>query len=328
MIKVSIAIPIYGVESYIERCAVSLMEQTYSNIEYVFVNDCTKDNSINVLSACIRKYPSRINQIKIINHTVNKGLAGARNTAIENSSGDFILHVDADDYIDKNLVEELVAKQEETCSDIVVCCCKKVLNNKILSWPIENYNDITDYNRNVLELNIHHNIWGKLIRKSLYSENNIRNVEGINNTEDLQILPMLLYYAKSFATTNKANYYYDCSNDNSYTNVPKVSSSMQAWKTFDILMDFFENKGDDYINSIKIGKVKNLSMQMTRWAKYANQKDYYNSLVERLGEIDKLYYQYVSLVYRPVFILKNQRLVSVYVRIMHRLKELRLKMSN
>lgn len=65
---VSICVPIYGVEKYIERCAISLFEQTYKNIEYIFVNDCTQDNSIDVLKSIIEKYPVRKNCVRIINH--------------------------------------------------------------------------------------------------------------------------------------------------------------------------------------------------------------------------------------------------------------------
>ena len=81
-ILVSILVPIYNVENFIEKCSVSLFEQTYKNIEYVFVNDCSPDHSIEVLEKVAKNYPNRINSIKIINHDVNKGLAGARNTAI------------------------------------------------------------------------------------------------------------------------------------------------------------------------------------------------------------------------------------------------------
>ena len=82
-IKVTVAVPIYGVEKYIERCAVSLFEQTYSNIEYIFVNDCTCDNSMGILKSILDKYPERKKQVKIIVHEQNKGLGAARNTAIK-----------------------------------------------------------------------------------------------------------------------------------------------------------------------------------------------------------------------------------------------------
>lgn len=73
MLKVSIAIPVYGVEKFIERCACSVFEQTYKNIEYLFVNDCTKDKSIEILQSVIKKYPHREPHVKIINHGVNRG---------------------------------------------------------------------------------------------------------------------------------------------------------------------------------------------------------------------------------------------------------------
>ena len=106
--KVSMLIPIYGVEKFIERCAISLFEQTYQNIEYIFVNDCTKDDSINVLERVINRYPNRKPFVRIINHTQNKGLAGARNTAVANATGEFIMHVDSDDYVDETMYEDLM----------------------------------------------------------------------------------------------------------------------------------------------------------------------------------------------------------------------------
>ena len=106
--KVSMLIPIYGVEKFIERCAISLFEQTYQNIEYIFVNDCTKDDSINVLERVINRYPNRKPFVRIINHAQNKGLAGARNTAVANATGEFIMHVDSDDYVDKEIVRKAI----------------------------------------------------------------------------------------------------------------------------------------------------------------------------------------------------------------------------
>ena len=84
MEKVSILVPVYNVEKYISKCAISLFEQTYSNIEYVFVNDCTKDRSIDVINNILLNYPARQGQVKIIEHEKNKGVAAARNTAVNN----------------------------------------------------------------------------------------------------------------------------------------------------------------------------------------------------------------------------------------------------
>ena len=75
---VSVLVPIYGVEEYIEKCTRSLFEQTYDNIEYVFVDDCTTDNSIIVLRNVLENYPKRKGHVKIVKHAQNKGLSGAK----------------------------------------------------------------------------------------------------------------------------------------------------------------------------------------------------------------------------------------------------------
>ena len=80
--KVSILVPIYGVEKYIEQCAISLFSQTYEDVEYIFVNDCTPDNSISILEKVLANYPERKSQTKIINHPENRGLGAGRKTVM------------------------------------------------------------------------------------------------------------------------------------------------------------------------------------------------------------------------------------------------------
>ena len=119
MIRVGILVPIYNVGKYIERCARSLFEQTYSNIEYVFVNDCSTDNSIAILENILREYPNRTPHVKIVHHKSNRGSAASRNSGLDNSKADFLMFVDADDWLEKNATELLLQKQQETDADIV-----------------------------------------------------------------------------------------------------------------------------------------------------------------------------------------------------------------
>ena len=118
-INVTILIPVYGVEKYIERCARSLFEQTYRDIEYLFIDDCTPDKSIDILKNVMAHYPERASHVTIIRHDVNRGLAAARNSAVANCKTEWVLHVDSDDWLERNAVELLVNKQEETGADIV-----------------------------------------------------------------------------------------------------------------------------------------------------------------------------------------------------------------
>ena len=119
MYKVSVLVPIYGVEHYIERCARSLFEQTYPNLEYVFVNDCTPDRSVDILKQVMESYPNRVDAVKVINHNTNRGIAAARNTLIDNAVGDYVCYVDSDDWLELDAIEKLVKKLMESGAEIV-----------------------------------------------------------------------------------------------------------------------------------------------------------------------------------------------------------------
>lgn len=114
--KVSIIIPIYNVERYLERCLDSIISQTYSNIEIICVNDGSTDSSGLILS----KYKSKDNRIIIIS-TENGGLSRARNIGIKLATGEFFMFIDSDDYIEPNMVEKLVETIKTENSDIVKC---------------------------------------------------------------------------------------------------------------------------------------------------------------------------------------------------------------
>ena len=119
MPKISVIVPMYGVEEYIERCARSLFEQTMEDMEFIFVDDCSKDKSVEVLEKVIEEYPNRKNSVKIIHHDVNKGLPQARKTGVYASTGEYIAHCDSDDWMDLNAYQLLYEKAKETDADMV-----------------------------------------------------------------------------------------------------------------------------------------------------------------------------------------------------------------
>ena len=247
--KVSICVPIYGVEKYIERCAESLFGQTYENIEYVFVDDCTPDNSIELLRKVIEKYQLSQDSIRIIRHEHNKGLGEARNTAVSASTGEFIMHVDSDDYIDRNCVRCCVDQQIKSGADVVSVGIVKMFasGNQILHIP--QYITPADLNISLIRHTIPNNIWGRLIRRRLYTDNKIK-VENVNMSEDLNVLPRLLYYANKIAIINKSMYYYECSNIASYTASFSEDKCNQILKTLALLKDFFTDKENIYKDAV------------------------------------------------------------------------------
>ncbi len=115
---VSIIVPVYNASAFIERCARSILEQDYDNIECFFVNDCSTDNSVDILRTIIKDYPIRNAVTHIIDLDVNQGHAHARNVGLKRSMGKYVIQFDADDWIEKDMVSSLVNKAEAEDADI------------------------------------------------------------------------------------------------------------------------------------------------------------------------------------------------------------------
>lgn len=118
--KVSIIVPVYKVEKYIGSCAVSLFSQTWSNIEFIFVDNNTPDCSMALVREVLKSFPSRRDSVVFI-HESRQGLGYARYAGIKVATGDYILHVDSDDWVEPDFVEALVTKAEEEDADAVYC---------------------------------------------------------------------------------------------------------------------------------------------------------------------------------------------------------------
>ena len=117
--KVSVIIPIYNVKSFIGRCAATLMQQTLDEVEYIFVNDATPDESMDVLKSTLQQYPERLQQVKILTHEINKGLPEARNTGLKIATGKYIYHCDSDDFMEPNTLKQLYETAEREKADYV-----------------------------------------------------------------------------------------------------------------------------------------------------------------------------------------------------------------
>lgn len=249
MPKVSVLVPVFKVEEYIERCVRSLYEQTAEDLEFVFVDDCTPDRSVQIINQVLKDYPWRREQTIIIHHKKNSGLAAARNTAVEAASGEFVFHLDSDDWLEPKAIELLVKKQKETESDIVSGAAirhRRKSKDKILE-PY--YPTPTDLYHNAIEMTLDHVLWRRLIRKALYTDHGICAFEGVDIGEDHYTLPRLAYFAKKIAKIDDIVYNYNCLNTNSYMsknlrffNFKRFNNNMSS---IDILSNFFLGK-DEY----------------------------------------------------------------------------------
>ena len=127
---ISIIVPVYNVEKYLERCVDSLVNQTYQNIEIILVDDCSTDNSGAICDALSKKD----DRIKVIHRPVNGGLGYTRNTGIENASGDYLMLVDSDDYIDLNTCKKTLNTLKENEADICCHLCASVYLNETIHY--------------------------------------------------------------------------------------------------------------------------------------------------------------------------------------------------
>lgn len=242
---VSIVVPIYNVEKYVEKCCHSLFGQSYERIEFVFVDDCTTDNSLNVLYNVLSQYPERKEFVKIVHHKINKGVSEARNTGTDVVSGEYLLYVDSDDYLDLNVVEILVAKALEEQADIVVFNVRDIYSDK-KSLVERQYvvSDKVSYINNLLIYRINVCVWGKLYKTGIIKKNKIYFPTGLGYGEDYATSPRIAYYAHKVVYCEDCYYNYVKYNDSSYTRLYKSESIDYLIQAISVLYDFFHSKAD------------------------------------------------------------------------------------
>lgn len=243
-VKISILVPIYNAEKYIVRCAKSLFGQTYDNIEFVFVNDCTPDNSIKILRDILNEYPERKIQTKIISHKRNLGVAAARNTLLDNATGDYILWVDADDFIGNKATEILAAKVAKTKADIV--CYGTAIYSAYRIKPFKLINITTSKNLifGFLSSSITTSLWGYMVKRCLFINNSIKFIETLDIGEDLYVLTQLAWHAKNIDSEQTVLYYWDITNENSLVHSYTVQKAQKELELLDVLDDFLKDKLD------------------------------------------------------------------------------------
>lgn len=208
MAKVSVIVPIYNVALYIEHCVRSLFEQTLDDIEYIFVNDCTPDNSMDILHTVLMEYPHRQQQVKIINYPKNLGAAQARKDGIEVATGQYITHCDSDDWVDRDYYRAMYEKAIRDELDYVICT---------------SVYKFTDEDEETIKFNVPTNkkdlisamidgaaivsLWASVVKRSLYD-----NPDFIYPTshmrEDLAYSVQLAYFAQVFGTIDYPYYHY------------------------------------------------------------------------------------------------------------------------
>ena len=287
MYKISVLVPIYGVEQYIERCARSLFEQTYPNLEYVFVNDCTPDRSMEILRQVLENYPNRVDAVRIINHITNQGSATARNTLLDNAQGDFITMVDSDDWLELNAIELLLKKQMETGADMVV-------SNEYFHTPTGVEKFIARKCKNKEEwvllqmgCTLDHTLRGKLFKRSLFEENHIRCLEGCDMAEDRYLLALLAYFSDTYAGIDDFVYNYEWRNTASITSLYRgkfmKEYGFQYARNWMGIRDFFSDKDQLFFRKASHETLLYMKLLLTTAIK-SGDKAYFGAVTQMLDK--------------------------------------------
>ncbi len=267
---VSIIVPIYNVEKYIEKCVVSLFEQDFKEIEYIFVNDCTPDNSIEILEKIIEKYPNRKTYIKIIHHQENKWLSSARKSGLEEATGEYIIHIDSDDWCEWDMISSFYSTAKETKADIVTSDIFLCWENKKKKYEKQNFNqDISKIQRDILQWYITPSLCNKFIKKSLYTQNKIIPEIWINFVEDRLLIVQLFCVAKKSVHINKAFFYYRQDNQLSIMNNLDTKCYEDLKKYREVLEKFFEKQKNKDINKENLYIwILLMILWFTKWKNY------------------------------------------------------------
>ena len=204
--KITIIIPVYKVEQYLDKCVESVVGQTYKNLEIILVDDGSQDNCPHMCD----EWAKKDKRIKVI-HKENGGLSDARNFGIDQATGEYLMFVDSDDYLGYEICEKLYKLLKDHKTDFSMCACLKFFENEPLPEKAQDINiayfsgeEVTDqlYKK---EIPYFMTAWGKLYKKELFKT--LRYPKGRLH-EDEFVLHEILANVKSFVYTDEQMYYY------------------------------------------------------------------------------------------------------------------------
>ena len=241
MPKVSVIVPIYNVEKYLEKCINSLLSQTLEDIQIILVNDGSKDNSGNIAKEYEKNNKDRVIYVE----KENGGLSDARNYGLKYATGDFIAFLDSDDYIEKNAYEEMYNKAIEENADYVECDFIWEFPNKIRvdkQYPYKNKKEMLSFVRVVA--------WNKLIKRQLITDNNLEFPKGLRY-EDIEFTYKLIPFLNKFAYVDNPFIHY-VQREGSIANVQNERTA-EIFTVLDNVIEFYKKNNiyEEYRNELE-----------------------------------------------------------------------------
>ena len=238
---VSIIVPIYNIEGYIRECIDSILAQTYPDFELILVDDGSPDNCGRICD----EYAEKDVRIKVI-HKENGGLTSARNAGLSVAKGDWIMHVDGDDWIEPDMIESLIEAAKVTEADLVFGDFMKygpyAGNHKLPTWSIDKKDSMSRYIAYMMTT-----IWGSIAKRSLYTEHCLKSPDGVSYCEDFHLIVRLCHFAKKIVNVHRPFYHYRYRPTSIMSNMSRKTESDEQWVYQDTIR-FFKEQGvyEDY----------------------------------------------------------------------------------
>lgn len=268
--KVSVIVPVYNVERYIDKCLKSLVNQTLKDIEIIVVNDGSPDNSQKIIDEYAKKYKNVKSYIK-----ENGGVSDARNFGIEKSSGEYIAFVDGDDFVLNDMYEKMYEKAKSNNFDIVVCDLNYIYENNNSEIRVSSGfdKDTTDIKKAII--NNYPVVWNKIIKREIF--NNIKFKKGVW-FEDVEFLYRMFPLIKSIGVIKEPfNQYIQRKGSITKSVDKRIYNYIDNWNG---IIDFYKEKGfyDEYKKEIEFAYVRYIYATFVKQSTYFDKEEYSNAV--------------------------------------------------
>ena len=303
MPKVSIIVPVYNVEQYLEKCFNSLINQTLKDIEIIIVNDGSTDHSKDIIDKYLEKYP---NVIKYL-YKENGGLSSARNYGMPYAKGEYIAFLDSDDYVEPNMYEEMYKTAKQYNSDMVEC-------DFIWEYPNKKrYDNGIIYNGKEEAIEKARVVaWNKLIKREIIEKTKIEFPFGLRY-EDVEFFYKLVPHLNKISFAKKYFIHY-VQRSNSIISTQN-SKTKDIFKVFENVIEYYKNNGyyEQYKEQIEYSYVRLLlCSSLKRMCKIGNKEERKQALEETWNNINSNFPNW-----KKNKLLKNKGIKNVYLRTMN-----------
>ena len=237
MCVISIIVPIYNIEKFLPCCIDSILAQTFTEWELILVDDGSKDTCGSICD----EYATKDGRIRVI-HKPNGGLTSARNAGLAKASGEWVMYLDGDDWIEPEMLELLLRKGEETGADIVMGDFLFAYPDRDVPYRLPDWDDCKTTSLNRYITSVWTCVCGGIHRRSLYEEHQLQSPQGVTYCEDFHLIVRLCYFARKVVNVHRPFYHYRQQEGSVMHNLNKKTERDEQWVYQDIIR-FFKEQG-------------------------------------------------------------------------------------